>query len=126
MSKTSMIVSYIIVEISIIAIFVLIWIPAIDECRTIEIERYSIGMEITHAEESTYYVRHTGVRTTRTFYLRGDDKTIAVNVDEQTYAKFTQGDWVEVEIQTIEHCITHEIEERATIIGAMETKKNLH
>lgn len=126
MSKTSMIISYIVAAILVIMIFALMLLPAIDECRTIEIERYSIGMEITHAEESTYYIRHTGVETTRTFYLRGDDKAIAVNVDEQTYAKFTQGDWVEVEIQTIEHCITHEIEERAIIIGAMETKKNLH
>ena len=123
MSKTGMIVSYIVAAILVIMTFILIWIPAIDECRTIEIERYSIGMEITHAEESTYYVRHTGVRTTRTFYLRGDDKAIAVNVDGQTYARFTQGDWVEVEIQTVEHCFTHEIEERATIIGAMETEK---
>lgn len=126
MSKTSMIVSYIVAAILVIMTFILIWIPAIDECRTIEIERYSIGMEITHAEESTYYIRYTGVETTRTFYLRGDDKAIAVNVDEQTYARFTQGDWVEVEIQTVEHCITHEIEERATIIGAMETEKNPH
>ena len=126
MSKTSMMGLHIVVAILVIMIFALMLLPAIDECRTIEIERYSIGMEITHAEESTYYIRYTGVETTRTFYLRGDDKAIAVNVDEQTYAKFTQGDWVEVEIQTIEHCITHEIEERATIIGAMETKKNLH
>lgn len=126
MSKTSMMGLHIVVAILVIMIFALMLLHAIDECRTIEIERYSIGMEITHAEESTYYIRYTGVETTRTFYLRGDDKAIAVNVDEQTYAKFTQGDWVEVKIQTIEHCITHEIEERATIIGAMETEKNLH
>lgn len=45
---------------------------------TAEVERYSIGMEITHAEESTYYIKNSGTRTTRTFYLRGDDKTMAM------------------------------------------------
>ena len=87
---------------------------------TAEVERYSIGMEITHAEESTYYIKNSGTRTTRTFYLRGDDKAIAINVDPETYARFKQGDWVEVEIRVTEHTIFHNITETARIIGAME------
>lgn len=85
-----------------------------------EVERYSIGMEITHAETSTYYIRNYGTETKRTFYLRGDDRAIAVNVDGETYAQFTQGDWVEVEFQVMENIVTHEIVERPRIIGTME------
>ena len=87
---------------------------------TAEVERYSIGMEITHAEESTYYIKNSGTRTTRTFYLRGDDKTMAINVNAETYARFKQGDWVEVEIRVTESTIFHNIKETARIIGAME------
>lgn len=87
---------------------------------TTEVECYSIGMEITHAEESTYYVNNSGTRTTRTFYLRGDDKTMAINVNAETYAQFKQGDWVEVEIRVTESTIFHNIKETARIIGAME------
>lgn len=87
---------------------------------TTEVECYSIGMEITHAEESTYYVNNSGTRTTRTFYLRGDDKTMAINVNAETYARFKQGDWVEVEIRVTESTIFHNIKETARIIGAME------
>lgn len=86
-----------------------------------EVERYSIGMEITHAEESAYYIRNKGVQVKRTFYLRGDDKAIAVNVDGGTYARFKQGDWVEVEIQVTENTIFHDTKETARIIGAMES-----
>lgn len=85
-----------------------------------EVERYSIGMEVTHAEESAYYMRNQGVKVNRTFYLRGDDKAIAVSVGGETYARFTQGDWVEVEIRVMENIITHEVIERSRIIGAME------
>lgn len=87
---------------------------------TAEIERYSIGMEITHAEKTAYYIRNHGEFVTLTFYLRGDDRTIAIDVDPETYARFKQGDWVEVEIQVTEHTIFHDTTETARIIGAME------
>ena len=90
------------------------------DCMTAEVECYSIGMEITHAEESTYYIKNSGTRTTRTFYLRGDDKTMVINVNAETYARFKQGDWVEVEIRVTESTIFHNIKETARIIGAME------
>lgn len=85
-----------------------------------EVEKYSIAMEITHTEESTYYIKNYGEKTTRTFYLRGDDKAIAVEVDEETCARFAQGDWVEVELRILENPITRTIKERAEIIGEME------
>lgn len=92
----------------------------IDDYTATEIERYSIGMEITHAEKTTYYVRNHGESTTLTFYLRGNDKAIAINVGSETYARFKQGDWVEVEIRVTEHTIFHDTTETARIIGAME------
>lgn len=101
-------------------IFGIVIITAIDDCATTEVERYSIGMEITHAEESTYYIKSYGIETTRTFYLRGDDKAMAVEVNGETFARFTCGDWVEVEIQVKESAIFHRIEEKAQVIGAME------
>lgn len=95
-------------------------ITIVDDCASTEIERYSIGMEITHIEESAYCVRHRGVQVKRTFYLRGDDKAIAVEVDGETFARFTCGDWVEVEVRVMESAIFHEIKEKAQVIGAME------
>lgn len=103
-----------------VGILGIVVIMTVDDCASTEVERYSIGMEITHAEETTYYIRNYGTKTKRTFYLRGDDKVITVNVDGKTYARFKQGDWVEVEIRVIEGAIFHEIEEKAQVIGAMK------
>lgn len=110
------------VAIILVIIVALITVVALDAIgyTTAEIEHYSIGMEITHAEKTAYYVRNQGESTTLTFYLRGDDKTIAIDVDPEAYAQFKQGDWVEVEIRVTEHTIFHDITETARIIGAME------
>lgn len=110
------------VAIILMIIVALVSVVALDAIgyTTAEIERYSIGMEITHAEKTAYYVRNHGESTTLTFYLRGDNKTIAIDVDPETYARFKQGDLVEVEIRVTEHTIFHDIIETARIIGAME------
>nr|DAP31410.1 MAG TPA: hypothetical protein [Caudoviricetes sp.] len=103
-----------------VGIFGIIVIATVDDCVSIEVECYSIGMEITHAEESTYSTKYHGIRTTRTFYLRGDDKAMAIEVGEETFARFTCGDWVEVEVKVMESAVCHTIKEKARIIGAME------
>lgn len=110
------------VAIILVIIIALVSVVALDAIgyTTTEIERYSIGMEITHAEKTAYYIRNHGESITLTFYLRGDDKTIAINVDPETYARFKQGDWVEVEIRVTEHTIFHGITETARIIGEIE------
>lgn len=95
-------------------------ITTVDDCASTEVERYSIGMEITHVEESAYCLRHHGVQVKRTFYLRGDDKAMAIEVNEETFARFTRGDWVEVEVKVMESAVFHTIKEKARIIGAME------
>lgn len=93
-----------------------------------EIEQYSIGMEITHTEQSTQYnyqynytLKNTIPipKTVRTFYLRGDDITYALNVDSNTFALYKQGDWVEVEFTIYESFILHRDITSARILGAM-------
>lgn len=93
-----------------------------------EIEQYSIGMEITHTEQSTQYnyqynytLKNTIPipKTVRTFYLRGDDITYALNVDSNTFALYKQGDWVEIEFTIYESFILHRDITSARILGAM-------
>lgn len=103
-----------------VGILGIVIIAAVDDCASIEVERYSIGMEITHAEESTFYVKYHGTKTTRTFYLRGDNKSMAVEVNEETFARCQEGDWVEVEVRVMEGSVFHGIKEKAQVIGAME------
>ena len=104
----------------IVVLFGIMVLGLIGDYTATEIEHYSIGMEITHAEKTAYYIRNQGESTRLTFYLRGDDKAIAIDVDPETYARFKQGDWVEVEIRVTEHTIFHYITETARIIGAVE------
>lgn len=115
---------YTIMTVLVIAAMVVLFgniaIATIDYYVNTEVERYSIGMEITHMEESTYYIRSYGTETTRTFYLCGNNKSIAAEVNGETYARFKQGDWVEVEIRVTEGIISHRVKETARIIGAME------
>lgn len=92
----------------------------VDDCTSTEVECYSIGMEITHAEESIYYTKSYGTRTIRTFYLRGDDEVMVIEVNGETFARFTCGDWVEVEVKVMESAVFHGIKEKVRIIGAME------
>lgn len=93
-----------------------------------EIEQYSMGMEITHAEQSTQYnyqynytLKNTIPipKTVRTFYLRGDDITYTLNVDNNTFALYKQGDWVEVEFTIYESFILHRDITSARILGGL-------
>lgn len=97
-------------------IIVIIGIFAIDKFWNVEIECYSTEMEITHCESNSYYVRNEGVQTTRTFYLKNTNQTIVIDVDEETFASYSEGDLVKVNIQTLECPITHTIKECATIV----------
>lgn len=93
-----------------------IGIVAIDELWNVEIECYSTKMEITHCESTSYYVRNEGAQTKCTFYLSNGTKAIAIDVDQQTYARYSEGDSIQVKIQVMECPITHTIKECATII----------
>lgn len=110
-------IAAIIVMVILVAMLSVVVLDIINDYAVTEIECYSIAMEITHAETSTYYVKNRGTNTTRTFYLRGDDRVISVNVSAETFARFAQGDWIEVEITVKESAITHTIIEDVRIIG---------
>lgn len=105
-----------IVILIIASIIAIIGIVAIDELWNVESESYSTEMKITHCESTSYYVRNEGMRTTHTFYLKNNDSTIALDVDPQTYASYSEGDLIKVNIQILECPITRTIKERATII----------
>lgn len=92
----------------------------LDYTLATEVEQYSINMEITHAEQNAYHIRNSGTRTIQTFYLRGDDVTISLEVDKNTYALYKEGDWVEVEFTIYENFISHRRNtEEIRILGAM-------
>ena len=91
----------------------------LDNVLAIEVEQYSINMEITHTETGVYYIRNLGTRTNQTFYLRGNNITTSLEVDKNTYALYKQGDWVEVEFTIYESFILHRNIEEIRILGAM-------
>ena len=92
----------------------------LDNVLTTEVEQYSINMEITHTEQNTYYIHNSGSRTIQTFYLRGDDVTISLEVDKNTYALYEEGDWVQVEFTIYENFISHRRNtEKIHILGAI-------
>lgn len=93
-----------------------IGIVVIDELWNAEIECYSTAMEIMHAESTAYYVRNEGEQIKHTFYLCNDTKAIAIDVDQQTYARYSEGDSIQVKIQVMECPITHTIKECVTIV----------
>lgn len=106
----------VIVTLIIASIITIIGIVAIDELWNIESESYFTEMEITHCESTSYYVRNEGAHTTRTFYLKNENQTIAIDVDEETFASYSEGDLVKLNIRTLECPITHTIKECATIV----------
>ena len=89
----------------------------LDNVLATEVEQYSINMEITHAEQNTYYIHNSGTRTIQTFYLRGNNITTSLEVDKNTYALYKQGDWVEVEFTIYESAIFHRNTEEIRILG---------
>lgn len=120
-------VNYVLIPIVILLIILLV-LFIFDITFATEIEQYSIGMEITHAEQDTKYnyLYNSPLKnsipvpkTVRTFYLRGDDITYALNVDSNIFALYKQGDWVEVEFTIYESFILHRDITSARILGAM-------
>lgn len=71
-----------------------------------EVERYSIGMEVTHADASS-----------RVLSLCGDDISASINVSAAAFARYRAGDWVEVEITIYENALTHRHSQEFAIIG---------
>lgn len=106
----------VIVTLIIASVIAISGIIVIDELWNVELESYSTEMKITHCESTSYYVRNEGMRITHTFYLKNDNSTIALDVNPQTYASYSEGDVIQVNIQVLECPLTHTIKERATIV----------
>lgn len=66
-------------------------------CCTTELQCYSIDMEIVNSESITYNTHKSDYNTRRFFYLRNSDKAITVEVDQPTFARYKEGEWVKVE-----------------------------
>lgn len=121
-------VNYVLISITILLIILFV-LFILDVTFAIEVEQYSIGMEITHAEQYTqhnyiynYNLKtscYSGSTTFRTFYLCGDDIVTSVNVDRNTYALYKVGDWVEVEYTIYKSFILRRDIEEIQILGAM-------
>ena len=106
----------VIVTLIIASIIAISGIIVIDELWNVELKSYSTEMKITHCESTSHYVRNEGMHITHTFYLKNDNSTITLDVDPQTYASYSEGNLVKVNIQVLECPLTHTIKERATII----------
>lgn len=96
----------------------------IEWCCTTELQCYSVEMEIVNTESVTYNTHKSDYNTKRFFYLRNSnsDRTITVEVDQPTFARYKEGEWVKVEFQVCEHPISHKIIE---YVAAIEPTENL-
>lgn len=88
----------------------------IEWCCTTELQCYSVEMEIVNTESVTYNTHKSDYNTRRFFYLRNDEKVITVEVDQPTFARYKEGEWVKVEFQMCERPISHKIIEYVVAI----------
>ena len=79
-------------------------------------------MQIVNSESITYNTHKSDYNTRRFFYLRNSDKAITVEVDQPTFARYKEGEWVKVEFQVCERPISHKIIE---YVVAMKPLQNL-
>ena len=67
-----------------------------------EYETYSVGAQITHCEMVTTRYKQYPTEIQRFFSVTGDNFSAEVEVDGKTYARYKEGDWVEVEVAEME------------------------
>lgn len=70
-----------------------------DKLTTYEVERYTVGAEVTHSDYTSYYKKNSGTITNYVLGVRNDDFSTVFNVSAETYAKYAVGDVVEVEVR---------------------------
>lgn len=71
----------------------------VDKLTTYEVERYTVGAEVSHSDYASYYKKNSGTITEYVLAVRNDDFSTVFNVSAETYAKYTIGDVVEVEVR---------------------------
>lgn len=67
-----------------------------------EYETHSVGAQITHCEMVATRYKSQPTQIQRFLSVTGDDFSVEVEVDAETYAQYKEGDWVEVEIAEME------------------------
>jgi hypothetical protein len=80
----------------------LVWVAyrdVTDKLTTYEVERYTVGAEVSHSDYASYYKKNSGTITEYVLAVRNDDFSTVFNVSAETYAKYTVGDIVEVEVR---------------------------
>lgn len=80
----------------------LVWVAyrdVTDKLTTYEVERYTVGAEVSHSDYASYYKKNSGTITEYVLAVRNDDFSTVFNVSAETYAKYTIGDVVEVEVR---------------------------
>ena len=70
-----------------------------DKLTTYEVERYTVGAEVSHSDYTSYYQKNSGTITKYVLAVRNDDFSTVFNVSAETYAKYAVGDVVEVEVR---------------------------
>lgn len=71
----------------------------VDKLTTYEMERYTVGAEVSHSDYTSYYKKNSGTITKYVIAVRNDDFSTVFNVSAETYAKYAVGDVVEVEVR---------------------------
>lgn len=71
----------------------------VDKLTTYEVERYTVGAEVSHSDYTSYYKKNSGTITKYVLAVRNDDFSTVFNVSAETYAKYAVGDVVEVEVR---------------------------
>ena len=70
-----------------------------DKLTTYEVERYTVGAEVSHSDYTSYYQKNNGTITKYVIAVRNNDFSTVFNVSAETYAKYAVGDVVEVEVR---------------------------
>lgn len=71
----------------------------VGKVTTYEVERYTVGAEVSHSDYTSYYKKNSGTITKYVIAVRNDDFSTVFNVSAETYAKYAVGDVVEVEVR---------------------------
>jgi hypothetical protein len=71
----------------------------VDKLTTYEVERYTVGAEVSHSDYTSYYKKNSGTITKYVLAVRNNDFSTVFNVSAETYAKYAVGDVVEVEVR---------------------------
>ena len=77
-------------------------LTVVQDVSTKEIESYTEGFEILNTDYSIHHIKNGGVKKTYTMEVANDTDAHTFYVDAQTWAKYKEGDVVEVKVAIME------------------------